>query len=423
MHCASCEMLIEKEIKKGMPGVRVKASCNSGKLEIENNIIDDSLVEKLVANCSYEVVKVNNRKNRFTFKDFSELLLASSIVFLLFVFLSRFELLKLFPDLSSDISLFIALMVGLVASLSTCLAITGGLVISFSAIGGEKDTFFKKSIPQIYFHIGRIVSFFLLGGILGSLGSFVQYSSLFTGILTIIISVVMFYIALNILGLSSTKFYLPKIIGEKISSIKTSKRPFFIGLLGALSFFLPCGFTQSMQILAVASGSFLSGSLIMLFFALGTLPVLFSVGVGSSYVNNKKFGIFNKFIVVIIILFSFYSINNGLSLLGFKYSFNIFKGQSLTSSIESDYQVVQLDIDYTFVQKEFRIKKGIPVKFIINAIRVTGCSDEVIISQLGLSTGKMKNGNKYTLEFIPEKEGIIPFSCWMGMINGRFIVE
>ena len=73
--------------------------------------------------------------------------------------------------------------------------------------------------------------------------------------------------------------------------------------------------------------------------------------------------------------------------------------------------------------KEFKIKKDVLVKFVVNAIRVTGCSDEVIISRLGLTTGKLKNGDKVTLEFTPTKSGVLPFSCWMGMINGRFIVE
>lgn len=45
-------------------------------------------------------------------------------------------------------------------------------------------------------------------------------------------------------------------------------------LIGVSTFFLPCGFTQSMQVASLASGSFFSGSLIMLAFVIGTLPVL-----------------------------------------------------------------------------------------------------------------------------------------------------
>jgi sulfite exporter TauE/SafE len=49
-------------------------------------------------------------------------------------------------------------------------------------------------------------------------------------------------------------------------------------LLGALTFILPCGFTQSVQFQALAAGSFWGGAQLTLAFALGTLPVLGALG-------------------------------------------------------------------------------------------------------------------------------------------------
>ncbi|NCP77121.1 sulfite exporter TauE/SafE family protein [bacterium] len=41
---------------------------------------------------------------------------------------------------------------------------------------------------------------------------------------------------------------------------------------GALTFFLPCGFTLAMQAYAITTGSFITGALTMMAFALGTAP-------------------------------------------------------------------------------------------------------------------------------------------------------
>ena len=447
MHCVSCEMLIEKDVKDIFKTAKISISHQKGLMEIEAEEISEKKIREIVKKCGYQIVdKQESRleaKTKFQLKDFLQLLFAFAVIILIFSLFSKFELAKFFPDASGNIGLLVALGLGVVASLSTCLAITGGIVMSFSSRykydnSAKKISFLSRSLPQIYFHIGRVGGFFILGGLLGALGGKIQYSNGFTGFLTIIVALIMLYIALNILGLfpSITKlgFYLPKKWSRGISNLQADNNPSLIAGIGALTFFLPCGFTQSMQLAAVASGNFLSGALIMTVFALGTLPVLFSVGFGSSYVQNKKFGFLKKFIAAIIIFFALYSLNSGLSISGSKYSVDFWSkftnkinvgdtndGGSLID--EDGYQIVKLDIDYTFKQNEFRIKKDIPVKFIVNAIRVTGCSDEVIIRRLGLTTGKLKNGDQGLIEFTPTATGVIPFSCWMGMINGRFIVE
>lgn len=70
--------------------------------------------------------------------------------------------------------------------------------------------------------------------------------------------------------------------------LHTATNPYLAPVVGALTFFLPCGFTQSMQLLALGSGSPVQGGIIMAAFALGTLPVLLAVGLGSSYTKDRK---------------------------------------------------------------------------------------------------------------------------------------
>ena len=60
-------------------------------------------------------------------------------------------------------------------------------------------------------------------------------------------------------------------------------------IIGIGTFFLPCGFTQSMQIAALSSGSFLTGGLIMLSFALGTFPILALLSFGTNSFSQSSY--------------------------------------------------------------------------------------------------------------------------------------
>lgn len=58
----------------------------------------------------------------------------------------------------------------------------------------------------------------------------------------------------------SLGLYMP---GKVLQYINTLKHPRFAPIVGMLTFFLPCGFTQSMQVLAISSGSPLMGMMIL----------------------------------------------------------------------------------------------------------------------------------------------------------------
>ena len=104
---------------------------------------------------------------------------------------------------------------------------------------------------------------------------------------------------------------MPKSLSRRITGIEKIGNKFAPLLLGILTFFLPCGFTQSMQINAMASGNFLQGGLIMLIFTLGTLPVLALISFTSvRFSHSLRSGIFFKtagFTVIFFAIFNFLS--------------------------------------------------------------------------------------------------------------------
>ncbi len=235
----------------------------------------------------------------------------------LFIVLQKIGIVNLVT--SSDASYGTAFLIGVVASLSTCLAVVGGLVLSMSATFAKEG---DKVKPQLLFHGGRLISFFVLGGLIGALGSVFQLNANAMFVLGVVIGVVMLILGINLLDIfhftKKLQPSMPRFISRHafgISKLNHTVTPFLVGLA---TFFLPCGFTQSMQIYTLSTGSFMKGGLTMLFFALGTLPVLALISFSSfSIQNGKKAGIFFKTAGLIVIMFAIFGIINSLVVGGF----------------------------------------------------------------------------------------------------------
>jgi sulfite exporter TauE/SafE len=205
-------------------------------------------------------------------------------------------------------------IIGLIASVSSCLAIVGGLVLSLSAKISQDNVSDKKTF--ILFHIGRIVSFAVLGGVLGAIGDAIGISFTLTAILGIIASLIMLILGLNLVGVfAKNHITLPSSIFKFFRKIEhKTLTPLLVGFG---TFFLPCGFTQSMQFSALSSGSFGAGAILMLAFALGTLPVLLLLSFGSSSFAHSKYApLFFKSAGVVVIGLGLFALLGGLAGLG-----------------------------------------------------------------------------------------------------------
>ena len=178
-----------------------------------------------------------------------------------------------------------------------------------------------KIKPQLMFHGGRIVAFFVLGGTIGAIGSAFTLGTTGTFVLGLIIAVVMMILGVNLLDVfpraKRLQPSMPKFIGKRAHSISNLNHTLTPLLVGVATFFLPCGFTQSMQLYTLTTGSFLKGGLTMLSFALGTLPVLALISFSSfSIQNSKKSGVFFKSAGLIVILFALFNLINALVVIG-----------------------------------------------------------------------------------------------------------
>lgn len=437
MHCAGCEKLLSDELAE-LPGVAcVRADSRKGTLEMEcsSEKLDLEAVREKVEKLGYKISK--NRQDAADDErkgSWSSWLWSFLIVLLLALGFRVFQdqhIPEMIGVTSSSIDYGTAFLVGLVASVSSCLAVVGSVVIAFSEKTGTDEKGLSESVlrPNLLFQAGRLGGFFLLGGILGLIGGSLDISGSFVAAYSIIIAVVMGLLGLSILGLmpdiSSFGLKLPRALSAPWDKLKKSDSPVAPLFLGALSFFLPCGFTQSMQVLAIASGSFWRGGLGMLFFALGTLPSLLALGVSTSWSRNKNTAIFSKVAGMLIIAFSFYTFNSGLALVGA--SGNLFSGQTekepvVTEATGGDHQTVEMHVTSAgFSPATIHLKKGVPVDWLVKGDSITGCTSRIVVPSLGISQDLTVGDN--LIRFTPDRSGEIPFSCWMGMVRGKFVVE
>ena len=321
MHCNACVLMIESELGE-LPNVsRVKSSLSNHSVEVTGDFGDktpEQIAEELTVPLKphgYTVSILKQIKEK-TWADFKIAIPIALAFAVLFVVLQKMGIVNLVN--ASDVTYGTAFVIGIIASLSTCMAVVGGLLLSMSATFAREGDRVK---PQLLFHVGRIISFFILGGIIGAIGSAFTLNTTTTFILSLIIGIVMLILGINLLDTFhfAKKFQptMPKFIARhahEISKFNHTLTPFLVGIA---TFFLPCGFTQSMQLYTLGTAGFLKGGFTMLAFALGTLPVLALISFSSFSIKKSSMsGVFFKSAGLIVILFALFNLINSFVIIG-----------------------------------------------------------------------------------------------------------
>nr|MDD3720653.1 sulfite exporter TauE/SafE family protein [Candidatus Gracilibacteria bacterium] len=425
MHCKSCEVLLENNLQS-IHGVKInKIDSKNGTLDIDIN--EDKLIhdiEKQINKSGFSVEQ-ETKSTKNNINDYLIIIIIALVLLIFYFILNNF---KLFGFLGSfkEVTIGVAIITGIVASVSSCLAITGGIIIGFSRYIDDSKGIGSHIKVQGSFHLGRIIGFTIMGGLLGLFGGFLGFSVGVYNVLLIIAGVVMFYMGLNILKIvpSITHFgiSMPKKLSHKILNIKN---PVFAPIVGALTFFLPCGFTQSMQIIAVSSGNFINGAMIMGAFALGTFPVLLLVGIGSSYVKDRKFNLLNKIIGVFIIFFAISILRGASNLISFSNN-STNNNQEITSTNNSN--LIEMNVGHNGNNLEpetINLEYGKNYKLIITPTHDgIGCMVTMIIPQINNTVNTIKKGIPIEYDLVNLKKGNYRVVCGtMGMYQGEIVVK
>jgi sulfite exporter TauE/SafE/copper chaperone CopZ len=432
MTCNNCERIIAKHVKNmhGVKKIDVDYATEEVEVIYDPDKTNIDLIKTAIDSKGYICEEDPGTKNQPAYGWILGILAFIVIAYFAFQYLETIEL----PQISQNMSYGLLFIVGLLTGLH-CVSMCGGFVVSYSTKGLNEG---KKPLElHLFYGIGKTLSYTIIGAIFGLFGSIIAFTPLMRGIAGILAGMFLLLFGLKMLNifpvLRKIEFRTPQFISKfTYGQKKSHSGPLTIGLLNGLM--IACGPLQAIYIMAAGTGSMIEGAKLLFVFALGTLPVMLSFGYITSFIGSKATHQILKFSGVIVIILGIFMINNGIALTGAGFDIGTTTGNDPTTTINSapssqqsinvsdDFQEIRMEVNrYGFVPGTFELKKGIPVKWIINGKELTGCNKAIIVPSLGMEFD-IKKGDQ-TIEFTPTEAGTIKWSCWMGMIHGSFIVK
>lgn len=349
-------------------------------------------------------------------------------------------------------------LTGLTTGGLSCLAMQGGILAS--AIANQKDeeleqaskkSSSKKKMRQIantspgsfdqldwlpvgMFLVGKIISHTIFGFFLGFLGSQLELSLAAKLIFQGIAGLFMFATAMNLLEVHPMFRYVvfqpPKFFTRLVRNSAKSKAVFMPFLIGVLTLLIPCGVTQSMEVLAMTSGSPILGAGIMFTFVLGTSPLFGILGVGVAKLSEVWSKTFMQVAALSLIILSVSSLNGILVVLDSPITLQKIKtavldpagvthtGGSNTAQVVDGVQNVVLNIlNSGYSPNRIQVKAGTPVNLTLINDDAYTCASAFVFPEFNISTF-IEVGDSETFTFVPEKKGRYTFACSMGMYTG-----
>lgn len=231
-----------------------------------------------------------------------------------------------------NLDLASAFIIGLLGS-GHCLAMCGGITTMLtSAINEPRKNSQHGDIPVavqevsplqtsklslvIFYHIGRLFSYSLIGAVVGFSGAMAAKNiglpinglRLFAAIFLIFLGLylgqwLMWLNRIEALGKYLWQYLSP--LAKYVIPVDNKRKALGLGVLWG---WLPCGLVYSMLTWSMASGNMITGATTMLFFGLGTLPALLALSLSISSIKNLLVKpLFKKFMAILLIFYGIYS--------------------------------------------------------------------------------------------------------------------
>ncbi len=437
MHCKGCEAIVEQAIA-GLPGVRkARADYGSGSVKVTydpartNPVLIGAAIEKAGYSCS---TRRPTRSIRRTLGRILLVLLAVAGIGWLLTqggsLAERFHL----PQFERGMSYGLLFLVGLFTGFH-CVGMCGGFVVGYTARSAEKSGA-APLLTHLVYGLGKTLSYTLIGGGFGLLGSVIAFTPEIRGYAAIAAGIFLVLFGINMLdwfpSLHRVGIRMPRFLARFVS-VETKKHhgPFLVGMLNGLM--IACGPLQAMYVMAAGTGGFMEGAGMLLVFGLGTLPVMLGFGMLAGVVSGRITHGLLKASSLLVVALGLIMLNRGLIMAGTGYDFRSLailaepRLQSLRAVVarqlpEAGRQDIHMEVNARgYNPTEFVLKQGVPVRWIIDGKEITQCNRRIMVPGLGLEFEIHPGEN--LIEFTPEKPGVIAWSCWMGMLHGAFVVE
>ena len=444
MTCRACEVRIQRHVGR-LPGVeRVTASAVHGRVVVESTgPVNAASIEKAINDAGYEIgrtpwVETNPR----VWMTAAAGALIVAVVAVLIRVTGLADVASGAGDLASG-GLLVALLLGLTAGVSTCMALVGGLLLALTAAfearraadGDTTSGLATRLRPALVFMGGRIVGYGILGAALGALGASVAMPPMLTAVLMVAVGVLMSLLGARLTGLSprlaTWSPTLPMGLGRRLG-LETGSTAAYSDVraagLGAASFFLPCGFTQAVQVYALSTGNPLTAGAIMAVFAIGTAPGLLALAGLPLVIPTAFRPTLLRLVGVVVIVFALVNVSAGLRLAGVSVP-GVGASQPVAAADQSGSGVTaggaQTLVTYQDVDGyspgNVAIAAGIPTHWTIESKSVQTCAAFLVVPGLDIQVRLHKGTNTIELPAMPA--GTLAYSCSMGMYGGQITIQ
>jgi plastocyanin domain-containing protein len=92
------------------------------------------------------------------------------------------------------------------------------------------------------------------------------------------------------------------------------------------------------------------------------------------------------------------------------------------TTVSDGYQEVMILVKGGYTPDTIRVAAGRPVRLLFRREETAACSEQVILPDFGKSA-PLPTGTVVPIEFMPGEPGVHEFTCQMGMLRGRILVE
>lgn len=415
MHCTSCEATIEAAVR-ALPGVTsVKVDRVSGMVAVQYDSIKcrSNDIKQAIVGAGYDVKPAR-------FSQLLGILVVVGIVALL----GRNGGIDINSRLATGATAFVLFMVGALTSLH-CAGMCGGILLSQTLAGSPSDR--RQALkPALLYNLGRVISYTVLGGMVGAVGSVLAITPTVKAILMLLAGLFMVFkgatmAGWNVLDKLAIRLPIPGAsLGKRLG--RRSSNPLVVGLLNGL---MPCGPLQTMQLYALGTGSLIRGASAMFVFALGTVPIMLLLGALSTLLSRGFTQRVARFSGTLVVGLGIVMLSRGLTLAGYRLpspsslfgrSAAASPGQIAKAVVENGVQTVSMVADSRgYLPNLLYVQRGVPVRWVIDARQVNSCNGQIIVPSMNISKDLRVGEN--IIEFTPNGKDI-RFSCWMGMISG-----
>ena len=308
-----------------------------------------------------------------------------------------------------------------------CAGMCGALVVGYTVRAANEGG--AKYLTHLYYGAGKTLSYTVIGGLFGALGSIVTFTPFMRGVAGLAAGVFLILFGLSTLRVFAplgrfqlkTPGFIMRWVGK---ALRRNTNPFVIGLLNGLM--IICGPLQAMYIMAAGTGNPVEGAKMLFVFGLGTLPLMMGFGFLASALSRQFAPKLVRASGFIVIALGIIMLQRGHNMIGgvdphaaMGHASQPVAGVAGGASVP---QAVHTMVEQAGpVADQPVVRAGVPVQWMLMGDSLAECGGWVSLEALG-QRWELTPGMS-TFEFTPIEPGLLHWRCEAGGIEGDFRVE